>query len=322
MSLEHPLVSIISINYNQLEVTGELLESLRKLSFRDFEVILVDNASKKDPTDFITKNYPEVNLIVSKDNLGFSGGNNLGIRAAKGEYLFFVNNDAEVTEGCIETLLQLFNKVPDLGIVSPRICYDPAANNNQQIIQYVGATPVHPITARNVILGEMEMDEGQYTQAEETAYVHGAAMMTTRKVVEKAGMMPEEFFLYYEELDWSERIRNKGFKVYVEPNALVYHKESLSVGKVSTLKTFYHNRNRIFFVRRNRNLGQVMMFYLFLIFFTIPKNTLSFIIKGQWDHIRVFFKAIWWNFSRQDRFLNINNELNSNVVASKSQSVK
>ena len=322
MSLEHPLVSIISINYNQLEVTGELLESLRKLSFRDFEVILVDNASKENPTEFITKNYPEVNLIVSKDNLGFSGGNNLGIRAAKGEYLFFVNNDAEVTEGSIETLLQLFNKIPNLGIVSPRICYDPAANNNQQIIQYVGATVMHPVTARNVILGEMEMDEGQYTEAKETAYVHGAAMMTTRAVVEKAGMMPEEFFLYYEELDWCERIRNKGFKIYVEPNALVYHKESLSVGKVSTLKTFYHNRNRIFFVRRNRSSIQVFMFYLFLIFFTIPKNTLSFAIKGQWDHIRVFFKAIWWNFTRQDRFLKTVNDGSSTVIASKSQSVK
>lgn len=292
-----PLVSIITVNYNQIQVTTELFESLRNISFRDFEIILVDNGSREDSTNLITENYPEVNFIVSKDNLGFSGGNNLGIRASKGEYLFFINNDAEVTEGCIETLLQLFNTIPQLGIVSPQICYDPKMTNNQKIIQYVGATHVHPVTARNEILGEKEVDNGQYVDSKETAYVHGAAMMTTREVIENVGVMPEEFFLYYEELDWSEQIRNAGYKVYVEPNALVFHKESMAVGKNSTLKTYYHTRNRIFFVRRNRSWGQVMMFYLFLFLFTIPKNTLMFIKNREWDHIRAFYKGVWWNLA-------------------------
>ena len=151
-----PLVSIITVNFNQIKVTTELLDSIRGLSFQDYEVILVDNGSEDDSTDLIIKKYPEVQYIVSQDNLGFSGGNNLGIRASKGEYLFFVNNDAEITEGCIETLLNLFEKNPKLGIVSPQICYDPKMTNNQKIIQYAGATHVHPFTARNEILGEVE----------------------------------------------------------------------------------------------------------------------------------------------------------------------
>ncbi len=297
MTGEHPKVSIITVNYNQIQVTTELLDSLRRISFRDFEVIIVDNGSREDSTNLITTNYPEANYIFSKENLGFSGGNNIGIRASKGDYLFFINNDAEVTEGSIDTLLKLFNIIPNLGIVSPQICYDPKMTNNQNIIQYAGATHCHPFTARNEILGEKELDKGQYETAKETAYVHGAAMMTSREVIDKVGGMPEEFFLYYEELDWSEQIRNAGYKVYVEPNALIYHKESLAVGKNSTLKTYYHTRNRIFFVRRNRNLGQIIIFYLFLFFFTIPKNTLMFIKNGEWEHIKAFYKGVWWNLA-------------------------
>lgn len=297
MTGEHPKVSIITVNYNQIQVTTELLDSLRRISFRDFEVIIVDNGSREDSTNLITTNYPEATYIFSKENLGFSGGNNIGIRASQGEYLFFINNDAEVTEGSIETLLELFNIIPDLGIVSPQICYDPKMTNNQNIIQYAGATHCHPLTARNEILGEKELDKGQYETAKETAYVHGAAMMTSREVIDRVGGMPEEFFLYYEELDWSEQIRNAGYKVYVQPNALIYHKESLAVGKNSTLKTYYHTRNRIFFVRRNRSWGQIVIFYLFLFFFTIPKNTLMFIKNGEWDHIKAFYKGVWWNLA-------------------------
>ncbi|MEM6966660.1 MAG: glycosyltransferase family 2 protein [Bacteroidota bacterium] len=297
MKREQPLVSIITVNYNQIQVTTELLESLRDISFQDFEIILVDNGSTKNPTAFIRENYPEVHLIVSQENLGFSGGNNLGIQASRGEYLFFINNDAAVTEGCIETLLQLFSTVPSLGIVSPKICYDPKMTNDQRIIQYVGATHVHPVTARNEILGEQELDTDQYLEAKPTAYVHGAAMMTKRTVIDRVGQMPNEFFLYYEELDWSEQIRNAGYEVYVEPRALVFHKESLAVGKKSTLKTYYHTRNRIFFVRRNRTAAQITLFYLFLFFFTIPKNTLVYLKNGEWNHIQAFYKGIWWNLT-------------------------
>ena len=121
--------------------------------------------------------------------------------------------------------------------------------------------------------------------------------MIPKKVIELTGPMDELFFLYYEELDWSERIKKAGFEVYVEPNALVFHKESVSVGKLSTLKTYYLNRNRILFMRRNKNLFQFTFFLLFLALATIPKNTIVFIIKGQWDHLKAFYKAISWNLS-------------------------
>jgi GT2 family glycosyltransferase len=165
------------------------------------------------------------------------------------------------------------------------------------VIQYAGTTHVHALTARNSTLGEGQVDVGQFSEAEETAYAHGAAMMVPRKVLEEVGGMSEAFFLYYEELDWCEQIRRAGYEVFIEPKAKIYHKESYSVNKISALKTYYLNRNRIFFMRRNRTMVQVAMFWVFLAFFTVPKNTLMFLVKGDITNLKAFLQAIRWNIS-------------------------
>ena len=299
MPEEYPLVSIITVNYNQLEVTCEMLDSIRSLAFNNLEVILVDNASERSPKKVIETKYPEVKLIQSQRNLGFSGGNNLGIKASSGKYLFFVNNDTELKDGLIEGLLALFEQEPQLGIVSPMIYYHPHSHEaDGELIQYAGSTPVNSFTARNKQIGEKEIDRGQYKKAIPTAYVHGAAMMIPAKVVEEVGGMPEDFFLYYEELDWSEQIRNAGYKVFVAPQCKIYHKESVTVGALSTLKTYYLTRNRIYFMRRNRKWWQLMFFSLFLIFITIPKNVAKYLLKRQWDHLKAFLSGVFWNLKR------------------------
>jgi GT2 family glycosyltransferase len=116
-------------------------------------------------------------------------------------------------------------------------------------------------------------------------------------VIHKTGRFPAVFFLYYEEWDWSCRIRNAGFHIYYEPKAVIYHKESMSVGKESTLKTFYLNRNRILFIRRNSNALQCVVFYIYYLLFAIPKNILAFGIKKQLNHLRAYLKAVAWNFT-------------------------
>jgi hypothetical protein len=292
-----PLVSIITVNYNALEVTCELLNSIRNNTYANVEIIVVDNASKENPEGFLKKHYPEVKFIRSELNLGFAGGNNLGIRESSGDFLFFLNNDAELTEGAIETLLALFGSVPHLGIVSPKICYHKSEAGANHVIQYAGTTPVHPLTARNRTLGAGQIDTGQYSQANPTAYAHGAAMMVPGEVIDRVGKMPESFFLYYEELDWCEQIRREGFQVYVEPRACIYHKESFTVSRNSELKTYYLTRNRLFFMRRNRKWWQWAAFCAFLFLVTLPKNLLVFASRGEWQHCRAFLKAIRWNFS-------------------------
>ena len=100
-----------------------------------------------------------------------------------------------------------------------------------------------------------------------------------------------------QELDWCERIRNAGYTILFEPKATIYHKESVSVGQMSTLKTYYITRNRILFMAKNRSKLEYFIFTLFLFFVMIPKNVLMYMLKRQWAHLSVFWKAIKWNYT-------------------------
>jgi GT2 family glycosyltransferase len=291
-----PLISIITVDYNGHDMTLELLQSIDNQSYKNIELFVVDNASRAEYSAFYSKHYPSVFYIRSDKNLGFAGGNNLAVKQAKGDFLFFINNDAEITEGCLQKLVALFEQNPNLGIVSPLLLYhNESKNRGNDLIQYAGTTRVHPITARNRTIGEKEWDTGQYTEAKPTAYAHGAAMMVKREIIENIGTMFEDFFLYYEELDWCERIRKAGYDIYIEPNARVYHKESASVQKISGLKAYYLNRNRIYFMRRNFGGFNLMLFSLFLAFVTVPKNILVLILRGEFNNAKQFLKAVWWN---------------------------
>ena len=151
-------------------------------------------------------------------------------------------------------------------------------------------------TGRNKCIGQFEKDHGQYDRnTGPTAYVHGAAMMVRKEVIDKAGPMPENFFLYYEEMDWCEKIRRSGYQVWFEPKALIYHKESVSVGKESPLKEYFMTRNRILFIRRNAPAFSRILFFLHFFLLVSPRNLLNYIIGQRPDLRKQFFRAIWWN---------------------------
>ncbi len=293
------MVSIITINYNELATTCALLDSIRRQEFQALEVIVVDNASEENPASFFEKQYPEVKFLRSPQNLGFAGGNNLGLTLALGEYLFFVNNDVELVPGCIEQLIQLFQNQPKAGIISPLICYHPSEATPPVIplIQYAGMTQVSPFTGRNRTLGDRTPDQGQYKAPQRTAYAHGAAMMVPRKVLDQVGPMWDGFFLYYEELDWCERIRQAGFEVWVEPRARVWHKESLTVKKMGTTKIYYLTRNRILFMRRNFDGIRLAVFWFFLLLVAFPKNSLQFLFKRDFQSLKAYLKGLFSGLS-------------------------
>ncbi|WP_020531132.1 glycosyltransferase family 2 protein [Flexithrix dorotheae] len=288
-----PLISIITINYNQVEVTLEFLASLKCSNYSNFEVIVVDNNSKVNPTKIIQELYPDVMVLVNAENLGFAGGNNTGINIAKGEYILLINNDTEITETLFEKLLEPFYENKKIGAVSPKILF----YHHPDTIQYAGFNPIHPVTGRTTAVGGLEKDLGQYNYLKETNGAHGCTMMISRKIIEEVGLMPELYFLYYEEWDWSEQIKRAGYKIMYQGNAIVYHKESMSTGKNTPLKTYYHTRNRILFMRRNSKKRTLLLFYIFFYFATLPKNTLVFIMKRHFDHLKSLWKGVWWNLT-------------------------
>jgi hypothetical protein len=287
-----PLVSIITVNYNQTQATCDLLESVRRQGYPRTEVIVVDNGSAENPGHTLRKRFPEIKFIRSERNRGFAGGNNLALERAAGDYYFFINNDAELTEGCIERLLALFDAVPGLGIVSPLLCYPPDASG-PAAIQYAGMTGVNPYTGRNSTIGQGATDWERFDRAAPTAYAHGAAMIIPRRVLERIGLMSEDYFLYYEELDWCERIRRAGYGVWVEPRARVYHHESRTVKTLGALKTYYLNRNRVWFMKRHYDGWNLYVFYVFLICIVIPKNVFVFIKRGETDNLKAFLSGVF-----------------------------
>ena len=287
------LLSIITVNYNGLKDTCELMESL-PLNDESLEVIVVDNASKEDEATVIAQQFPQVKVIRSKQNLGFAGGNNLGIQAAKGKYLFFINNDTllKPQTSDLRPLMNRLESSEKIGMVCPKIRF----SWGNQLIQYAGYTPLSPITLRNQSIGYGEEDHGQYDTPHPTPYAHGAAMMVKREVIEKAGMMPECYFLYYEELDWSMMICKTGYEIWYEPACTIFHKESQATGQLSPLKTYYITRNRLLFAQRNIKGWTRPLSYLYLIGIVAPKDILKYFFQGRFDLCKATVKGfIYFN---------------------------
>ena len=279
-------LSIITVNYNGLKDTCELIDSI---PFNDtMEVIVVDNASKQDEATLIHKKYPHVIIIRSDTNLGFAGGNNLGIKAAKGKYIFLINNDTILKDFDFDSLINRLESSPEIGVVCPKIKF--TWGNNP--IQFAGYTSISQITVRNKAIGFGEDDLGQYDIPHPTPYAHGAAMIIKREVIDKIGLMPECYFLYYEELDWSMTITRAGYEIWYEPACTIYHKESQTTGQNSALRTYYITRNRLLLVKRNWKGILKYISYIYLIFIVAPRDIIKNTIKGHFIQVKAIIKGI------------------------------
>lgn len=287
-----PLVSIITVNYKQADVTIALLESLKRITYQNLEVLVVDNASGSNDAAKIAEAEPWVQVIASNENLGFAGGNNLGILQSKGALLLFLNNDIEVPVDFLEPLVAVMQE-DKVGMASPKIrfYYHP------DTIQYAGSTPLNYLTMRNQAIGYAEVDKGQYNIPRETAFAHGAAMITSREVINRVGEMFEGYFLYYEELDWCERIKKAGYRIMYVPESVVFHKESVSTGKQSPLKTYYLNRNRLLFLRRNTSGVTRVAGVAYFLGVAVPKRIITTLVYREPNHRKALVRSILWHLN-------------------------
>ena len=254
----------------------------------NMEMIVVDNASTNDEASDIKNKYPHVKVIRSDKNLGFAGGNNLGIKAAKGKYIFLVNNDTIFKNFNIALLINKLESDSNIAIVCPKIRFAWGSNP----IQFAGYSPLSKITVRNKALGFGEEDKGQHDYSHLIPYAHGAAMLIKREAIEKVGLMPECFFLYYEELDWSMMFTKAGYQIWYEPACNIYHKESQSTGQNSPLRTYYITRNRLLLVKRNWKGISKYLSYFYLICLVASRDIIKNMIKGQQAHVKAIIKGL------------------------------
>lgn len=296
--IKTPTVSFISINYNGYNDSCQLINSIfQYIKSIDFEIIIVDNNSNRDEATLLKKEFPDIVVIRSSKNLGFSGGNNLGIKAAKGKFLFFINNDTYITEDGISHLIDRIESSPQIGGVSPKIKFAFPPQN----IQFAGYTKLSNITLRNELIGFNQPDTDKFNIAQPTPYLHGAAMMFKRSAIEKVGLMPEIFFLYYEELDWSNQFTRAKYELWYEPQWVIFHKESQSTGQISNLKTFYLTRNRLLFAWRNLKGINVWLSLAYQIIIVATKNNLNFLLKKRLDLIRSTLLGIFTFITLQNK---------------------
>lgn len=280
-------LSIITVNYNGLQDTCALIESI---TFNEnMEVIVVDNASEEDEASIIQERYSQIKVIRSEKNLGFAGGNNLGIKSAKGKYLYLINNDTVFKDFNTQALIDRIESSHQIAIVCPKIRF--VWDNNP--IQFAGYTPLSKITVRNQAIGYGENDLGQYDTSHVTPYAHGAAMMIKREAIEDVGLMPECYFLYYEEIDWSMIFTRAGYEIWYEPACTIFHKESQSTGQSSPLRTYYMTRNRLLLVKRNWRGVYKWLAYCYLTFIVAPRDLTKYLIKGRFDLSKAFFRGIY-----------------------------
>lgn len=287
------LVSIVTVNFKENQVTADFLTSIYgKEPNIKLEVILVDNGSSENQEEYFKNFYPELVYVQSEKNLGFAGGNNLGIHRASGKYILLLNNDTELTPNFISTLVSEMDNNPDIGLISPLLLYF----EDKRLIQYAGFSKMNYLTGRNKTFGKYELDHGQYDDVSyETGFCHGAAMMCRKLDLKQVGLMEENYFLYYEEMDWCEKFKRNGKKIWFSGKAKIYHKESVSVGKESSLKTYFLIRNRMLFIRKNTSFFNQMIFGLYFYTIACPVLLIKYFVSGKRNQIKWILKGMIWN---------------------------
>ncbi len=257
--MQNIFVSII--NYNGNEDTNACLKSLDGLNTRGFNlnVLVIDNNSKvpfQNKEEY--KNF-KLKVILSEKNLGFSGGQNLGIKYALkngADFVIVLNNDVYLDINLITELLKTFQERKDCGLVSPKIYFakgyefhkDRYKNEDLgKVIWYAGGK----MDLKNVIgshVGVDEVDKGQFNTLNKTDFVSGCCVMIKKEVFESVGYFDEKYFLYYEDNDLSKRAQKKGYYSYYQPKAFMWHLNAgSSGGSGSLLQDYYITRNRLIF---------------------------------------------------------------------------
>ena len=282
---EKSLISIIVLNYNAGELLLNCINSLKKSTYQNIEILVVDNISSDDSHTKCKKQFPDIKLIQNRKNLGYCGGNNVGIKEAKGEFIVILNPDTIVEENWLDEMFNAFNEFGD-GLYQPKII----SLNESDIIQSTG-NMIHVFGfgfARDKGKKIIEKKE----EIEKIGYASGTCLFTTKKVLEKVGLLDEFLFLYHDDLDLGWRAAQIGINSYYVPKSKIFHAESYSL-KWSAKKFYWLERNRKYCLKTHysKDTYKKMSFSLMLVdlsiwIFYISKGFLNAKIRAELDILK------------------------------------
>jgi GT2 family glycosyltransferase len=244
-----PLASIVLVNWNGLQDTIDCIESCRELTYDNFSITVVDNGSKDGSLEELTARYPQHIIVESGQDLGFAGGCNIGIQRALdegAEFVWLLNNDTRVDPLALTALVDELVAHPEAAVVGSKIFY----YDRPEVLSFVGGGFLG-MSGRTYHLGDGDTDRGQYDEPREIEFSTGASMLVRSDVIRNVGLMDDRYFLYWEDVDWCERIRLAGWTVRYAPASLVWHKVGATIPDDKTwAQARYEGRNRIEFYRR------------------------------------------------------------------------
>lgn len=265
--MKNPLVSIVLLNYKTLSDTVECIESLFDCNYNNYNIILVDNASNDNCCTYVNQKYPSVITIQNDKNIGFAAGCNVGIKKAldlECDFVLLLNNDTIVEKDFLKILVDTFSLDPRIGIATGKILY-----YDNMRIWYGGG---HISKLRGVSKIEHLEEEDRYDiQGGERTFASGCCMLISRKVIENVGNLTEDYFLYFEDTDYCMKVQNMKFKIFFNPKAIIYHKESRSTQKRSKLYSYYICRNRLLFISENISSKYWIPAYIYSLAYVIKK---------------------------------------------------
>lgn len=236
--MKNPLVTVVIPNWNGAAHLPTCLESLRRQTFRDFEVIVVDNGSTDESLALLARDYPEVQVLVLGENRGFAGACNAGIRAARGEFILLLNNDTDADPRWLEEGVAAFQRHPEAGLVASKM----RLFDRRDVLHTAG--DYYRVDGRPGNRGVWETDRGQYDREEYVFSACGGSAAYRRAMLDEVGLLDEDFFYSCEDVDLAWRAQLAGWRCVYAPRAVVYHKLSATGGGVTA--SFYDGRNFIY----------------------------------------------------------------------------
>jgi GT2 family glycosyltransferase len=283
-----PHVTIIVLNWNGKDDTLACLESLEQVAYPNFEVLVVDNDSSDDSVAAIRARFPHRPIIETGANLGYAGGNNVGLRWAleqRTDYALLLNNDTEVAPDFLCILVETVESDPTVGVAGPIIYY----YDQPETIWSAGGRIDWP-RGQFWMLGLGMHDNGKPDKGpQEVDFVTGCALLVRAKIVQEVGELDERFFMYYEEAEWCVRIAKAGYRIIHVPQARLWHKISPESQADSPLIHYYMTRNRLLFLKAT---GAGLRTWLYTLIADYLRTLISWSVHPKWRGKRPLTKAM------------------------------
>ncbi|SRR5579883_14471 len=261
-----PRVGIVLVNYNSYNDTSRCLESLEAMTYPNAEIIVVDNGSRDHSGTRLQEEFPGTTFLFSKENTGFTGGNNIGTDYALDagcDHVLLLNNDTMVTPGFLEPLVERMESDPKIAAVSGKIYYAPEQRNGEaDIIWYAGCYRKWHMGYHHY--GVEEKDTGKYEDAREIPYASGCLMLMRGSVIRQLGTLCDDFFIYWEEADWCHRARDAGYTCVYEPKSIIYHNfKSAALGHETPFHMYMQYRNAFIYAKKHYHGFEGLQYWLF-----------------------------------------------------------